>query len=132
MVVCKTYNFSCFMNRRFETILNNLMLFEINYNHHLQNVECISNAFSKYVETDTRGVYNICSLPWTMSMLKLTDYNSTNHQSGCKLSDAIKQNKETISFFSEAKNYNVTGCKGEVYLTKICLHPTDIKIKFVF
>ena len=123
MVVCKTYKFSSFMNKR--CVCVQLNIFEVHYNYHLHNVGCISNAFSKYVETDTRGVYNNCSLPWTMSILELTDYNSTNHQSGCKLSDAIKQNEATISFFAEAKNYNVTGCKGEICLTKICLLPTD-------
>ena len=98
-----------------KTCAYNLILIEI-YDNHLHNVECISNAFSKYVESDTRGVYNVCSLPWTMSMLELTDYNSTYNQSGCKLNDAIKQNEVTISFFSEAKNYNVTGCKGNIYI----------------
>ena len=100
------------------------------YNNHLHIVECISNAFSKYVETDARGVYNVCSLPWTMNMLELTGYNSTNEQSECKLSDAIKQNEATINFFSEAKNYNVTGCKGKIYLRKGCFHPMYTSIDF--
>ena len=47
-----------------------------------------------------------------MSALGLNDYNSTHHPPACTLNDAIKQNDATISFFFEASDYNVTGCKG--------------------
>ena len=79
---------------------------------HLIMIDCIATAFTKYVKDHSDGIYRNCSLPWTMSALGLIDYNSTNYQPGCKLNDAIRQNQANIRFFFEAKNYNVTGCKG--------------------
>ena len=73
--------------------------------------ECISNAFGQYVRNNTAEVYEKCSLPWTMSALGYTMYNSTLLQ-GCSFDDGIKQNDANIQFFFAAKNYNVSGCKG--------------------
>ena len=47
-----------------------------------------------------------------MSAIGINDYNSTHQQPACTLNNAIKQNDATISFFFEALDYNVTGCKG--------------------
>ena len=79
-------------------------------------LECVSKAFSDYVATHTNEVYKICSLPWTMSAIGMNDYNSTYHPPACTLNNAIKQNDATISFFFEASDYNVTGCKGKTKL----------------
>ena len=51
-------------------------------------------------------------------MNSLNDNNSTNRPPWCTLDEAIKQNEATISFFFEAQNNNVTGCKGKQYFHK--------------
>ena len=107
-----TFGFTTVLNRNFSPLHS--ILFRL-------HSECISNDFGQYVRNTTDEVYKKCSLPWTMSALGYTTYNSTLLQ-GCSFDDGIKQNDANIQYFFAAKNYNVSGCKG-IYTN--LLHPYE-------
>ena len=57
-----------------------------------------------------------CTLPWTLSLMK-TSTNATVPEIPCNDTDFVNnQTLEIQEFFSNARNYDVDGCKGIMLL----------------